>query len=80
MDVNAPERKQAIKALINIAIIEGFVLAAVVGVYLYTGNIVHLVGGVVGSTLIFGPLFLRWFKEHGRALQTGPASDERRHD
>lgn len=80
MDVNAPERKQAIKALINIAIIEGFVLAAVVGVYLYTGNIVHLVGGVVGSALIFGPMFLRWFKEHGQALKTGPASDERRHD
>lgn len=70
--MHSPEeirRKDAIKALINIAIIEGFVLAAVVGVYLYTGDIVHLVGGVIGSALIFGPMILRWYNEYGGTLR-----------
>lgn len=68
------KRQDAIKALINIAIIEGFVLVAVVAVYLYTGEIVHLIGGVIGSTLIFGPMFVRWYNEHGKALQAKPNS------
>ncbi len=69
------KRKDAIKGLINIAIFEGFVLVAVVGVYLYTGNLVHLVGGVFGSTLIFAPMFLRWSRAHGEAMKTRPNSD-----
>ena len=67
--LNVQKRKAAIKGLINIAIVEGFVLMAVVGVFLYTGSLIHLVGGVIGSTLIFGPMFLRWYKEHGKALK-----------
>jgi hypothetical protein len=35
----------------------------------------HLIGGVVGTALIFGPLFLRWFNEHGKALKASPNSD-----
>ena len=70
------KRKDAIRGLINIALFEGVVLVAVVGVYFYTNNIVHLVGGVVGSTLIFGPMFLRWFKDHGRAMKAKPNSTE----
>lgn len=76
--MNTPEemqRREAIKALINIVVLEGFVLAAVVGVYLYTNNIVHLVGGVIGSTLLFGPMFYRWFRNHGAALQSKPNSN-----
>ncbi len=69
------KRKDAIKGLINIAIIEGFVLMAVVGVFLYTGNLIHLVGGVMGSTLIFAPMFLRWSRAYGEAMKARPNSD-----
>jgi len=72
------KRKAAIKGLINIAIIEGFVLLAVVGVYLYTGKLIHLVGGVIGSTLIFAPMFLRWSRAHGAAMKARPNSDAAR--
>ncbi len=68
------KRKDAIKGLINIAIIEGFVLMAVVGVYLYTGKLIHLVGGVIGSTVIFAPMFLRWSRAHGEAMKVRPNS------
>jgi len=68
--VDDKKRKDEIKGLINIAIAEGFVLMAVVGVYLYTGKLIHLAGGVIGSTLIFAPMFLRWHKEHAQALKT----------
>jgi len=73
---DAQKRKDAIKGLINIAIIEGFVLMAVVGVYLYTGNITYLVGGIIGSALIFAPMFLRWARAHGGAMKAKPNSDE----
>ena len=69
------EKKQAaIKALINIAILEGFVLIAVVAVYFYTGEITYLIGGMIGSALIFGPMFLRWAREHKSALAGKPNS------
>ncbi len=62
-------RQGAIRALINLAVLEGFVLMAVVGIYLYTNNLTHLVGGIVGTALIFGPMFFRWWREHGEALK-----------
>jgi hypothetical protein len=68
------KRKAAIKGLINIAIFEGFVLVAVVGVYLYTGKLIHLVGGVIGSTMIFAPMFLRWSRARGEAMKARPNS------
>ncbi len=78
--VDDQNRKAAIKGLINIAIVEGMVLMAVVGVFLATNNVTHLVGGIVGSTLIFGPMFLRWHRAHGAALRGGSATEEARHD
>lgn len=69
------KRKDAIRALINIAILEGFVLIAVVGVYLYTNSIVYLVGGIVASSLIFFPMFLRWHRAHGKGMSVKPNSD-----
>jgi hypothetical protein len=72
------KRKDAIRALINIAILEGAVLIAVVAFYMNTGDITHLVGGVVASTLIFGPMFFRWFKAHGQTLKAKPYSAESR--
>ena len=73
-DMSDQKRKDAFRALINIALLEGAVLMLVVGVYLYTNNIVHLVGGIIGSTLIFAPMFWRWYTEHGSALQSRPNS------
>ena len=71
------KRKDAIRGLINIALIEGAVLMLVIGVFLYTNNIVHLIGGVIGSTLIFTPMLLRWIRAHGEAMKAKPNSVER---
>ena len=61
-------RRDAIKALVNLAAVEGFVIVAVVVVYFYTNNMTHLVGGVVGAVVLFAPLYWRFFREHGAAL------------
>ncbi len=63
------KRKEAVKGLINIALLEGAMLIAVVGAYLYTDNLSILIGGVIGTAIIFGPMFFRWFNEHGKSLQ-----------
>ena len=69
------KRKEAIQGLVNIALLEGVVLIAVVGVFLYTNNVTYLIGGMVGSALIFGPMILRWANEHKQALKGKPNSD-----
>lgn len=74
MDFDADKKREAMRGLINIALFEGMVLMAVIGVYFYTQNIVHLVGGVIGSSLIFAPMFVRWFREHGAAMKAKPNS------
>ena len=71
-DIN---RREAMRGLMNLALLEGAVLIAVVGIYFYTQNLTHLIGGVVGTAIIFGPLFLRWFNAHGKALKAKPNSD-----
>ncbi|WP_425407919.1 hypothetical protein [Hyphococcus sp.] len=76
MDPNRQKRQEAIRALINIALMEGAVLIIVVLIYLQTENITYLVGGVVASSIIFAPLFYRWFRAHGPALK--PAAEKTR--
>lgn len=76
MDFNADKRKEAIEALRNLAIFEAFFLIAVTGVYLYTSSMTYLVGGLVGTVAIFAPLWLRWVREHAKALQQNPNTDE----
>ncbi|WP_375206623.1 hypothetical protein [Hyphococcus sp.] len=66
------KRKEAMKGLINIALMEGAMLLLVVGAYLYTDDLNILIGGVVGTAIIFGPLFVRWFKEHGATMKAKP--------
>ena len=69
MDLDAENRKEVIRALLNIAALEGILLVAIVAIYLRTNNVVYLAGGIIASTLIFGPMFFRWFKAHGKALK-----------
>lgn len=64
------KRKEAVTGLIKIALMEGAMLIAVVGAYLYTDNLSILIGGVIGTAIIFGPMFFRWFNEHGKTLKT----------
>lgn len=54
------KRQEAIKALINIALLEGAVLIVVVASYMMTRSLIVLIAGLIGSTLIFAPMFLRW--------------------
>jgi hypothetical protein len=68
------QRKAAIKGLINIAILEGVILIAVVIAYLYSGKVAHLIGGFLGSTLLTAPMFLRWSRAHGEAMKARPNS------
>lgn len=66
------KRKEALRALLNIVMLEGVVLLIVVAVYLATWNLTYLIGGVVASSLIFAPLLLRWMKEHAGNLRSDP--------
>lgn len=65
-------RKDAVKGLITIALMEGVMLMAVIGAYFYTDDLTILIGGIVGTAIIFGPMFFRWFKEHGAAMKAKP--------
>ena len=67
-DAKQDKKRAATKALINIAMMEAFFFVAVVFVYLQTGNITHLFIGIGGTMLIVGPMFFKWFKEHGAAF------------
>lgn len=58
------ERQAIVKGLINLALIEGFILMLVVSVYLYTNNFVYLVGGLVGWALITAPMLFRFMRDH----------------
>ena len=69
-------RKTAIRALIRIALWEGAVLVAVVAAYFMTNSVAVLVGGVLASAALFTPMFLRWLREHGRAMKPKPNSIE----
>lgn len=69
-------RKNAVKALVNIAVMESFVLIAVVAVYLATGNVTYLVGGIVGTLAVFVPFYIRWARGHAQALKGKPNSAE----
>ncbi len=71
--IDDQKRKDAIKGLINIVILEGIVLMLVVAVFLSTQSMIFLIGGIMGSTLIFAPMILRWSKAHGAAMK--PNSD-----
>lgn len=67
------KRKEAMKGLINIALMEGAMLLLVVGAYLYTDDLNILIGGVIGTAIVFGTMTVRWFNENKAALksQTG---------
>ena len=75
-NISDQKRKDAVRALINLCLLEGFVLIAVVAVYLYTSNLTYLIGGVIGTMLIFGPMFMRWIKTHGDAIRSEKKSVE----
>ena len=64
--------KEAVSALIKIAVFEALLFLAVVAVYLKTNQLVHLISGIIGVFVISGPMFLRWFKAHAEALKAKP--------
>lgn len=70
MNAGDQKRKEAIRALTNLALLEGMALFVVVALYLVAGELVYLIGGVVASALIFAPLFVRWLKAHGAAFRS----------
>ena len=69
MDENGAKKKEAVGALIKIALWEGAFLLGIVGLFVATNSIPLLVGGLVVTTLTFGPMFWRWYKAHGAALR-----------
>ena len=74
---NEHKRQEAINGLVRIAVIEGILLVAVVGVYLFTFEMKYLFGGLAGVFLISGPMFLRWFNDHGKVMSAAkPNSSE----
>ena len=65
---NDNKKQEAVNALIKIAAFEGVLLVAVVAIYLATNEMKYLIGGFVGVFLISGPMFFRWFNEHGKTM------------
>ena len=66
------KKREAVKGLINIALMEGAVMILVVGAYLYTGNLSILIGGIAGAAIIFAPMLLRWVKQNKTVLNAKP--------
>ncbi|MBT8472016.1 MAG: hypothetical protein HKN14_10725 [Marinicaulis sp.] len=64
------KKQEAVNALIKIAVFEGLLLIGVVGVYFATQKLNYLFFGLAGVFLISGPLFFRWFNEHGKAINS----------
>lgn len=58
------KRKEALRALLNLALLEGMLIFMVIAFYLYSGEIVHLFIGVAATFVIFAPLLLRWVRDH----------------
>lgn len=67
--IEAQRRKEAARALLNIALLEGVLLFLVAAVYLYTKELIHLAGGVVATSLIFAPVMLRWARDHAPSMK-----------
>ncbi|GAB4526371.1 MAG: hypothetical protein Kow00133_15220 [Amphiplicatus sp.] len=76
MNAGDHKRREAVRALMNIALLEGMVLFLVVALYLATGGLAYLVGGLVAASLIFAPLFVRWLKAHGAAFRSPDGARE----
>lgn len=74
--IDAQRRKEAARALLNIAMLEGVLLFLVVAIYLYTKELIHLVGGVVAASLIFAPVMLRWARDHAPAMKGAALVEE----
>lgn len=72
MSIDEQKRKDAVRALINICVLESVLIVAVVAIYLATSNWQFLLGGVVGAQLIFIPMLLRWRNEHAASLKQAP--------
>lgn len=70
------KRQEAIRALINLVLLEGVVLIVVVAIYLQTGKLTHLIFGVLASTAVFAPRMLSWAKTHGSAMKRQSTSND----
>ncbi len=67
--IDEEKQKAAVRTLVNVAIFEGVLLAAVIGVYLYTNKLTHLIAGLAGAMILSAPLYIRVIREHGAALR-----------
>lgn len=61
------KRKEAVNALIRIAVLEAAIIAVAVAAYIATGKLSYVIGGVVGAQIIVAPLFIRWAREQAGA-------------
>ncbi|MEM8935577.1 MAG: hypothetical protein AAGC77_04140 [Pseudomonadota bacterium] len=68
-------RREAILALIGWVLLEGIIVSAAVLVFVSTGNVLILIGGIIVSFIVLGPNFLRWRRDHAPALKTPAAQD-----
>lgn len=78
LDPERQERREAVRALVNIAILESVLLIVVVAVYLATGVVAYLVGGVLGTLAIFVPFYIRWARNYAEGIKEKPHSVEER--
>lgn len=69
MHPDAEKRTEAFNALVRIAVLEAGIIAIVVAIWLATGNLAFLVGGLIGSQIVVAPMIIRWVREQAPALR-----------
>jgi len=57
---------EARRALINIGLLDAFLIGVALVVYLNTHDILHLVLGAFGAGAITVPMLFRWADKHGK--------------
>jgi hypothetical protein len=76
MDRTRSPQQEATAALVKLAVLEVVALLAVVGLYLMTGNVLHLVLGLGVVSVLFAPLFVRRVLDLRAAQDEGPAPED----
>jgi len=74
MQPDVEKKKEAVNALLRILALEGVIIAVVVAVYLATGKLNYLIGGMIGSQIIVAPMMIGWLREKAVHLKAGKPS------
>ena len=72
MDAPEDKKKEALRALIGIVVLEAAIIVAVVAAWIVTGRLSYLIGGLIGSQIIIAPMVFNWTREKASHLKSPP--------